>query len=90
MDDKLDAILKELRALREAVEKSGKQVLTLEEAADFMGIGMNTMYELKNRPGFPVKTCGPRVYRVPKGALLKWMTENRDVYEKPMLRAMGR
>lgn len=90
MDDKLDAILQELKALREAIEKNDKQLLTLEEAADFIGISMNVMYELKRRPGFPVKQLAPRVYRVPKKALLEWMAQNEEVYEKPMLRAMGR
>jgi len=78
MEDKLDTILRELRALREAVEKNEKQLLTLEETADFLDISMNVMYQLKNRPGFPVKQLAPRVFRVPKKALLEWMARNEE------------
>ena len=74
----LDAILTELKALRKAVE--GQQgLMTLEETADFLGIGMNTMYALKDRPDFPVKQLGPRVYKIPKMALLRWMNTGRAI-----------
>jgi len=38
---------------------------------------MNVMYALKDRPDFPVKQLGPRVYRVPKKALLEWLNTNQ-------------
>jgi predicted DNA-binding transcriptional regulator AlpA len=82
MEEKLEAVLQELQEIREALEQitDDKPILTLEETAEFLGIGMNTMYSLKEYPGFPVKLCGPRVYRVPKRALLRWMAENEEVY----------
>jgi|LSQX01.1.fsa_nt_gb predicted DNA-binding transcriptional regulator AlpA len=72
MEEKLDAILQELKALRTAIEGQ-QELMTLEETAKFLGISMNVMYALKDLPGFPVKQLGPRVYRVPKQALIRWM-----------------
>lgn len=77
MEDKLDAILQELQSLRSFLE--GKQeLLTLEETAKFLDISMNVMYALKESPGFPVKQLGPRVYRVPKQALIEWLNASKS------------
>jgi len=78
MEEKLDLILQELRKLREALE-TNNQLMTLEETAQYLGISMNVMYALKDRPGFPVKQLAPRVYRVPKKALLEWLNSKEVV-----------
>lgn len=83
MEDKLDAILQELKALRAAIEGQ-QELMTLEETARFLDISMNVMYALKDLPGFPVKQLGPRVYRVPKQALIKWFNST-----KPHLKAVN-
>lgn len=81
MEEKLDAILHELQALRVAIEGQ-QELMTLQETAEFLGISDNVMYSLKDRPGFPVKQLGPRVYRVPKKALIEW-------FNRPQLRAVN-
>nr|PZN08432.1 MAG: DNA-binding protein [Caldicoprobacter oshimai] len=78
MEEKLDLILDELKKLREAIE-ANNQLMTLEETAQYLGISMNVMYALKDRPDFPVKQLGPRVYRVPKKALLEWLNTKEVV-----------
>lgn len=78
MEEKLDLILQELQKLREAIEESNK-LMTLEETAQYLNISMNVMYALKDRPDFPVKQLAPRVYRVPKKALLKWLNTKEVV-----------
>lgn len=81
MEEKLDAILDELQAIRRLVQCQ-QELMTLEETAEFLGISMNVMYSLKEQPGFPVKQLGPRVYRVPKQALIQW-------FNKPKLKAVN-
>jgi predicted DNA-binding transcriptional regulator AlpA len=76
MEEKLNLILQELKKLRETIE-ANNQLMTLEETAQYLGISMNVMYALKDRPDFPVKQLAPRVYRVPKKALLEWLNTNQ-------------
>jgi excisionase family DNA binding protein len=51
-----------------------KPVLTLEEAADVLGIGRSTVYEAAKTGQIPVRRINRR-WLVPTEALLRWMRD---------------
>jgi excisionase family DNA binding protein len=51
-------------------------LLTFREAASYLLIGRNNMYETVKKPGFPKIVLGERIgIRIPKQALLEWVVE---------------
>lgn len=52
-----------------------KAVLTAEETAKLLGVGMNKIYELLAIKEIPSKRVG-RKYLIPRLALEKWLNEN--------------
>ena len=52
-----------------------KLVMTVQEAADMMGLGINKMYELVNTKGFPVVTVG-RKKLIIRSKFEEWLENN--------------
>ena len=52
-----------------------KLVITVQEAADMMGLGINKMYELVNTKGFPVVTVG-RKKLIIRSKFEEWLENN--------------
>ena len=42
-------------------------------------LGVNKLYELANKPGFPAKRIGRKIF-VSREGLLKWMADNTNKY----------
>lgn len=53
-----------------------KAVLRVKELAAYLGIGLNSAYELVRQPGFPAIRIGKRKIIVPIEALENWMNSN--------------
>lgn len=61
-------------------EEELPDLLTVEEAASYLRIGRNNMYETVKKPGFPKIVLGQRIgIRIPKQALLNWVVEQYQV-----------
>lgn len=57
-------------------EEDLPDLLTVEEAATYLRIGRNNMYETIKKAGFPKIILGKRIgIRIPKQALLEWVLE---------------
>lgn len=52
-----------------------KLVMTVQEAADTMGLGINKMYELVHTKGFPVVTVG-RKKLIIRSKFEEWLENN--------------
>lgn len=49
-------------------------LITVEEAASYLRIGRNNMYDQAKKPGFPKILLGRRIgIRIPKKAFLNWV-----------------
>ena len=56
-------------------QTSPRAVFTVEEVAEYLGIGRSKAYELvSHRPGFPAVRLGKSI-RVPRHALDRWLEE---------------
>ena len=66
-----------LSALREAIEtpSSVTQVMTADEAAAFLGVDRNTIYEFAGRGAIPHQRLGKRLL-FHRAALVSWLDAN--------------
>lgn len=60
---------------------AAKEVLTLEEAALFMGISKSSLYKMTHRHGLPFFRPNGKLIYFEKAELLKWMRQNRNMSE---------
>ena len=58
-----------------------KEVLTLEEAALFMGISKSSLYKMTHRHELPFFRPNGKLIYFEKTELLKWMRQNRNMSE---------
>ena len=56
---------------------AGKEVLTLEEAAMFMGISRSTLYKMTHNSVIPFYRPNGKLIYFEKSLLLEWMRKNR-------------
>lgn len=60
---------------------AAKEVLTLEEAALFMGISKSSLYKMTHRHELPFFRLNGKLIYFEKAELLKWMRQNRSMSE---------
>lgn len=60
---------------------AAKEVLTLEEAALFMGISKSSLYKMTYRHELPFFRPNGKLIYFEKAELLKWMRQNRSMSE---------
>lgn len=60
---------------------AAKEVLTLEEAALFMGISKSSLYKMTHRHELPFFRPNSKLIYFEKAELLKWMRQNRSMSE---------
>ena len=60
---------------------AAKEVLTLEEAALFMGISKSSLYKMAHRHELPFFRPNGKLIYFEKAELLKWMRQNRSMSE---------
>lgn len=60
---------------------AAKEVLTLEEAALFMGISKSSLYKMTHRHELPFFRPSGKLIYFEKAELLKWMRQNRSMSE---------
>ena len=60
---------------------AAKEVLTLEEAALFMGISKSSLYKMTHRHELPFFRPNVKLIYFEKAELLKWMRQNRSMSE---------
>ena len=60
---------------------AAKEVLTLEEAALFMGISKSSLYKMTHRHELPFFRPTGFFFFFEKAELLKWMRQNRNMSE---------
>ena len=65
----------------ENILKDAKQVLTLEEAALFMGISKSSLYKMTHKHELPFFRPNGKLIYFEKAELLKWMRQNRVMTE---------
>ena len=65
----------------ENILKDAKQVLTLEEAAIFMGISKSSLYKMTHKHELPFFRPNGKLIYFEKAELLKWMRQNRVMTE---------
>ena len=53
-----------------------KAVLRVKELSEYLGIGLNSAYELVRQPDFPAIRVGKRKIIVPIEALERWLNTN--------------
>jgi len=61
--------------------RAAKEVLTLEEAAFFMGISKSSLYKMTHRHELPLFRPNGKLIYFEKAELLKWMRQNRSMSE---------
>ncbi len=66
--------------IMENLLRDAKQVLTLEEAALFMGISKSSLYKMTHKHELPSSVPTARLYTL-KSELLNWMRQNRSMSE---------
>ena len=59
-----------------------KDVLTLEEAAIFMGISKSSLYKMTHKHEIPFYRPNGKLIYFEKSELLKWMRQNRSMSEE--------
>ena len=59
-----------------------KEVLTLEEAALFMGISKSSLYKMTHKHELPFYRPNGKLIYFEKSELLKWMLQNRSMTEE--------
>ena len=62
--------------------RDAKQVLTLEEAALFMGISKSSLYKMTHKHEMPFYRPNGKLIYFEKDELLKWMRQNRQKSEE--------
>lgn len=67
--------------IMENLLRDAKQVLTLEEAALFMGISKSSLYKMTHRHELPFFRPNGKLIYFEKAELLKWMRQNRSMSE---------
>ena len=60
----------------------GKEVLTLEEAALFMGISRSTLYKMTHSSAIPFYRPNGKLIYFEKSELLAWMRKNRAISQE--------
>ncbi len=73
---KIDALTQRIGVL-EDVLCTAKEVLTLEEAALFMGISRSTLYKMTHSNAIPFYRPNGKLIYFEKSELLAWMRKNR-------------
>lgn len=61
--------------------KASKEVLTLEEAALFMGLSKSSLYKMTHKHELPFFRPNGKLIYFEKAELLKWMRQNRTMSE---------
>lgn len=72
----MDNIIKRITVL-ENILFTGKEVLTLEEAAIFMGISRSTLYKMTHTNALPFYRPNGKLIYFEKSVLLEWMRTNQ-------------
>ena len=67
--------------IMENLLRDAKQVMTLEEAALFMGISKSSLYKMTHRHELPFFRPNGKLIYFEKAELLKWMRQNRSMSE---------
>ena len=67
--------------LMENLLRDAKQVLTLEEAALFMGISKSSLYKMTHKHELPFFRPNGKIIYFEKSELLNWMRQNRSMSE---------
>lgn len=62
--------------------RDAKQVLTLEEAALFMGISKSSLYKMTHKHELPFFRPNGKLIYFEKAELLKWMRQNRTLSDE--------
>jgi len=65
----------------ENILNDAKEVLTLEEAALFMGISKSSIYKMTHKHELPFYRPNGKLIYLEKSELLKWMRQNRNMSE---------
>ena len=81
LSKKVDDLIQRIIVL-ENVLCSGKEVLTLEEAALFMGISRSTLYKMTHSSAIPFYRPNGKLIYFEKSELLAWMRRNRSMTEE--------
>lgn len=68
-------------AVLENLMKDSKQVLTLEEAALYMGISKSSLYKMTHKHELPFFRPNGKLIYFEKAELLRWMRQNRTMSE---------
>lgn len=73
-----EKILQELQEIKEAAAFNAKQVLTMEEAARFMGVSKSNLYKLVSEKRVPYyKSAAGRLTYFKREELAQWLTAVR-------------
>lgn len=67
--------------IMENLLRDAKQVLTLEEAALFMGISKSSLYKMTHKHELPFFRPNGKIIYFEKSELLNWMHQNRSMSE---------
>ena len=67
--------------IMENLLRDAKQVLTLEEAALFMGISKSSLYKMTHKHELPFFRPNGKIIYFEKSELLDWMRQNRSMSE---------
>ncbi len=65
----------------ESTLNASKEVLTLEEAALFMGLSKSSLYKMTHKHELPFFRPNGKLIYFEKSELLKWMRQNRTMSE---------
>ena len=65
----------------ENILNAAKEVLTLEEAAVFMGVSKSSLYKMTHKHELPFYRPNGKLIYFEKAELLKWMRQNRSMSE---------
>lgn len=60
-----------------AQQNQTEHYLSYQEASNFLGIGLNTLYGLVHKRSIPFIRIGPRFVRFSKPDLQQWLSEKR-------------
>ena len=78
---KVDDLIQRISVL-EDVLCAAKEVLTLEEAAVFMGISRSTLYKMTHNNVIPFYRPNGKLIYFEKSELLAWMRKNRAISQE--------
>ena len=74
--------LKERMKAMENILDNGKEILTVEEAAKFMGIARSSLYKMTSDQLIPFYRPNGKLIYFEKCELLSWMRRNRSMSEE--------